>query len=106
MAEVSAASAQDQQASTDSIDNEALKTLVDDEVLKTFVNEEELPEDVATKLDLAPILLEMGDIAAAKENLHQVIAEGDDEQVQAAQQLLAKIIINHKRLTQNQSGTD
>ena len=106
VAEVSAASAQDQQASTDSIDNEALKTLVDDEVLKTFVNEEELPEDVATKLDLAPILLEMGDIAAAKENLHQVIAEGDDEQVQAAQQLLAKIIINHKRLTQTPSGTD
>ena len=76
--------------------------ILDDDVLKDLVGDvpdfeiddapEELPEDAATKLALVTVLVEMGDYSAAKESLHEVIAEGNAEQVKRAQQILATLV--------------
>lgn len=48
-------------------------------------------EEVATKLDLAKAYEEMGDLEGARELLQEVLKEGDANQRESAQNLLAKI---------------
>ena len=48
--------------------------------------------DVATKLDLAKAYQEMGDNAGAREILEEVLAEGDDQQRAAAEEILQQLI--------------
>ncbi|HEY2815771.1 MAG TPA: FimV/HubP family polar landmark protein [Casimicrobiaceae bacterium] len=47
--------------------------------------------DAATKLDLAKAYQEMGDVEGAREILQEVLHEGDDQQKNEAQALLAKL---------------
>jgi len=47
--------------------------------------------DAATKLDLAKAYQEMGDVEGAREILQEVLHEGDDQQKNEAQTLLAKL---------------
>src|SRR5690606_6001368 len=54
----------------------------------------ELPDDgdeAATKLDLARAYIDMGDEDGAKDNLAEVMAEGDAKQKAEAKELLAKL---------------
>ena len=48
--------------------------------------------DVATKLDLAKAYQEMGDNAGAREILEEVLAEGDDQQRAAAEEILQQLL--------------
>jgi len=48
--------------------------------------------DVATKLDLAKAYQEMGDNAGAREILEEVLAEGDDKQCAAAEEILQQLL--------------
>ncbi len=48
--------------------------------------------DVATKLDLAKAYQEMGDNAGAREILEEVLAEGDDQQRAAAEEVLQQLL--------------
>jgi len=48
-------------------------------------------QEVATKLDLAKAYQEMGDASGAREIIEEVLREGDTEQREAAQTLLAEL---------------
>ena len=48
-------------------------------------------QEVATKLDLAKAYQEMGDASGAREIIEEVLREGDSEQREAAQSLLAQL---------------
>ena len=48
-------------------------------------------EEVATKLDLAKAYEEMGDVEGARELLQEVLKEGDADQRQTAQEMLARV---------------
>jgi pilus assembly protein FimV len=48
-------------------------------------------QEVATKLDLAKAYQEMGDASGAREIIEEVLREGDTEQREAAQSLLAQL---------------
>lgn len=50
-----------------------------------------LDEDASTKLDLARAYIDMGDSDGARNVLQEVIDEGSDEEIQEANELLAKI---------------
>ena len=71
---------------------------VDDEDDKTvFVprssgaEEQSLEDEVSTKLDLAKAYVELGDNDSAKTILDEIVAEGNDEQKQIAEQLLSQV---------------
>ena len=48
-------------------------------------------DEVSTKLDLARAYLDMGDHEGTRGILEEVIAEGNDEQKQEANELMAKL---------------
>ncbi|UTW09967.1 FimV/HubP family polar landmark protein [Pseudomonas benzenivorans] len=49
-------------------------------------------DETATKLDLARAYIDMGDTEGARDILDEVIAEGNDDQQQEAQELIAKLV--------------
>jgi pilus assembly protein FimV len=53
--------------------------------------EQSVEDEIATKLDLAKAYVELGDKDSAKTILDEVMAEGDDNQRQQAQELLGQI---------------
>lgn len=54
-------------------------------------NKDDRWQEVATKLDLAKAYQEMGDASGAREIIEEVLREGDAEQREAAQSLLAQL---------------
>jgi len=54
-------------------------------------DEQSAEDEIATKLDLAKAYVELGDKDSAKTILDEVMAEGDDNQRQQAQELLEQI---------------
>ena len=54
-------------------------------------NEQSAADEIATKLDLAKAYVELGDKDSAKSILDEVIADGNDEQRQQAQDLLSQV---------------
>lgn len=69
----------------------------DDEQKTVFVprssdsDEQSLEDEVSTKLDLAKAYVELGDNDSAKTILDEIIAEGNDEQKQQAQELMNQV---------------
>jgi pilus assembly protein FimV len=55
------------------------------------VEHDEHWHEVATKLDLAKAYQEMGDAVGAREILDEVLQEGDEQQREAAQSLIAQL---------------
>lgn len=53
--------------------------------------QQSLEDEVSTKLDLAKAYVELGDNDSAKTILDEIVAEGNDEQKQIAQQLLDQV---------------
>ena len=68
----------------------------DDDMRTVFIprssdaNEQSADDEMATKLDLAKAYVELGDKDSAKSILDEVIADGNDEQKQQAQDLLSQ----------------
>jgi pilus assembly protein FimV len=48
-------------------------------------------QEVANKLDLAKVYIEMDDAAAAREFLEEVLREGNAEQISSAKAMLSKL---------------
>ena len=57
----------------------------------TDSDEQSLEDEISTKLDLAKAYVELGDSESAKTILDEIIADGNDDQKQQAQELLSQV---------------
>ncbi|MCB1693355.1 MAG: FimV family protein [Pseudomonadales bacterium] len=84
----------DAELSLDADDDDAIELNLDDDIELDLSDDDlslDLDEDASTKLDLARAYIDMGDSDGARNVLQEVLAEGNDAEVQEANELLAKI---------------